>query len=117
MPDPSKIFGPFDRGDGQPIYADPTAVLRRLWLGAGGKLHEVMEKARGEDSDESWQAQDTLVAAARPAFGLVPFDPLTGQSSDDHALDVLDEFNAWYEKKNLIAATEPTSPPSTAPTS
>src|SRR5262247_2191792 len=90
------IFGPYDRGDGQPTYGDPLALYRRLSSALDGEPNTWLRKLKSESEQERFDALDRIVPAALEVFGLVPFDPATGQGAQEiDCVNVFKAFNRW----------------------
>jgi hypothetical protein len=81
---------------------DPVALHRRLVLAGNGKLNDWLA-TWGDDAAaevDVARAEEALVAAARTAFNLKPFDA-DGGSTDRDAIDALCHFLEWTEGKDL----------------
>jgi len=106
-----RIFGPYFNGL-QSVYGDPLQINRRLVHALDGDPAPVHERANSQEEAERFEAREKLVVAARYAFGMVEFNPTTGQGAVE--LDVwtaLNSFLEWREKKDSTAVTLPTSQP------
>lgn len=94
------VFGPYHRGDGVEIYADPLAVNRAIVKALKGDHNRVLAELSHEVEDVRLEAEGQAVDAARPAFGMHPFDPETGAGvTDKEVLDVLCQFCEYLEQK------------------
>lgn len=105
------IFGPYDRGDGKQVYADPFEIDAALREAMQADYSEVQRQAVS-DEPGALQAKKKLVMGTRKAFGLAPFDPQTGRGYT--GARVIEVWNAWADycvKKNGNPGTGPTSPP------
>lgn len=103
------IFGPFDRGDGHQVYADPIRVRRRLTRLLDGDPRRALAACRGPDPGLALEAEERVFAAAIQAFDLVPFDPATGQGlREDGIVAVLNAFLSWEEAQRDFFGTSPT---------
>lgn len=111
------IYGPFDRGDGIHVFADPVRVKRRLTKLLDGQPGKVIRRSRDETAPElALEAEERVIAATARAFDLIPFDPETGGGvRDDQAIALLNDFLSWLDQKKTSAATSPTWPPPTGP--
>ena len=94
------IFGPFDRGDGQQVYADPLAVYRDLVLATGGEHNRLLTESGSEDELQRLAAEGQLIPAARQALRLVDFSLETGEgATDQQVLKILFAFTEWMSAK------------------
>ena len=110
-----QIFGPFYDGVHDQVYADPLHVRRILTLRLEGKPNDWLKITNSPDESDKAVAIGKVVPAAQEAFGLVPFDPKTGQGADEaYTLRVLDKFLRWQEAKKSSPRSCPTSQPPTA---
>lgn len=98
------------------LYGDPLALQRRLTMACKCDPNELWEQTQeGVPLDQRWLAQEKMCKAVREAFGMVPFDPLTGTGArDEHCLAAWNEFWSWMGEKKNQPASSPTSQPSTA---
>jgi hypothetical protein len=104
-----RIYGPYHDGR-EPVYADPLAVWRKLTVATRGELAALLARYN-ENGTSQDLAAGPLAEAAVAAFGLVPFDKLTGHGAcEDDALWLLGDFLAWRAEKKNGAVTSPTSP-------
>ena len=105
------------------VYADPIAVLRALKLATRGRLSKLIEEANainpvpGPDAAPPPDPEDPrhltallarggLAGAVVSAFGLPPFDPMSGQGTlEEEALDLLRAFLEWQHAKKLSGET------------
>lgn len=109
--------------DGQVLFADPIAVHRLLGIHTGGRLAHFVNLVRvmnppaeGEedrrppqDSPEWVQAQQAwgvLAQATIAAFGLPPFDAMTGTGTlEAEAQELFVRFWAWTTEKKSNPST------------
>ena len=99
------VFGPFGRGDGTEIFADPLAVYRRLVLATEGEHNRLLADTQSTDEQVRLAAEDKLVPAAREALGLVPFNPEDGSGTTDReALTALRAYVEWMNSKKQAGA-------------
>lgn len=111
--DERRIFGPYQKGDGTTIYADPVRVYRRLVAALGGNVAKAIEQANNPVEEVACEATEKVVAAAVFALNLVGFDETTGHGlRDDEVIDTLNRFWAWCAAQKKTAGTSPTSPTS-----
>lgn len=84
---------------GKDRFADPHKVRRVLHLHLGNSLSETIAIANGKDNPDPqlwFEAWDRLVGSVCAAFGLEPFDPVTGAGAkDDDCRDLLTAFFKW----------------------
>lgn len=98
----------------QEVYADPLMVHRHLMRLLDGASERIVNEANSDDVAISTPARDKLVAATRQAFGLLPFDPMTGAGAvEEEVMRIWDDFNCWLDKKKAKQETSPTDSPST----
>jgi hypothetical protein len=132
-----RVFGPYHDGRGE-AYADPLEAHRLLYQQAGGRLGQLLDDARAsgpvdspDDSEEAralkarnraeidaraFGAALVLLAAARKAFQMAPFDRATGQGATEAGCwEVLDSFLVFLDDEKKSTATSPTSAPPSAP--
>ena len=116
-PEQRQIFGPYFNGV-QPVYGDPLCLYRRLVHALDGEPGRYLRGLKDAVEDVRFEAAEKLIAAARSVFGLVPFQPDTGQGTlDREALTVLRQFILWRDeqKKNgPMKSTLPTPAPDAA---
>lgn len=94
------VFGPYLDGE-KMRYGDPLAISRRLNQAAGGDVNRVIEDDRSEDPAVSGPAREKLLAAARFALEMVPFDILTGRGAQEgDIMAALRLFLEWVQKKS-----------------
>jgi hypothetical protein len=101
--------------------ADPVRLYRKLNHLCDGDVNKVWADVYAGVTDEGedpmqepirYQAEEKLLAAAREAFGLAPFNEETGEGADDDCCWLaLKTFGAWTQKKSASTETTPTSPP------
>jgi len=124
-----RVFGPYGNGREQ-VYGDPDAILRRLLHCLDGdpnrflrdyladRLFDEAGNETGRDPQKealAFAATERLLDAARDAFGLVPFDPVTGQGvTERQALGVLFGFVDYLDGLKKKRAAPPISPRLTA---
>jgi hypothetical protein len=111
------------------VVADPLLLRGKLTLAAlqrGKTVAGVIDAANKVDLEditdielsEAWAALDMLSDISIEAFGLVTFDPATGNGADmAHAIGLVDHFYKWCEKKNPPQDLQPTSTPPSESTS
>ena len=122
-----QIFAYF--ANGAQLWADPIRAHRLMLQHTAGKLNDLIAKAnKGAKTEhqmpaepgtveyvQALEAKGILAEAATAAFGLMPFDPATGQGTlESEALDVLIQFLAWLDQKKTTGGTT-TSPEHSAP--
>lgn len=114
-PEERGIFGPYDPGDGTPVYADPIRVRRKLSAYLDGRWEIVFGQMVQKDNPLlADEARDRVLAAAVAALELVSFDRSTGQGlTEDRVVAVLNDFLAFEEQKKTTGGTMPTLQPST----
>lgn len=112
----------FSNGE-QIVAADPLALRGALTMKAlerGKALNALIDTSSKIDVAganeieiaEAWGALMMLAEIATEAFGLIPFDNVTGAGADTaHALGVLNHFHVWCEKKNQSHVSPPTFTP------
>ncbi len=108
------------------VFGDPIALHRALIKGLraqGGDLAEVCKLANTHEmvdgvlvqvrpQSQAAEYQEYLYAAAREAFGLGVFKPLTGEGIlDEDVLKIIDSFFEWEAKKKASTDPSPMSPP------
>ena len=109
------------------VFADPLflrAQLKMLALQLAGKdISKIIDTAnktdlKGASEIELSEAYGALMALAEistQAFGLVPFNPDTGEGATKaHAIGVVNHFYLWLQKKNQRPVSRPTSTPHSA---
>jgi hypothetical protein len=93
--------------------------MRLLLQHTAGRLNDLCAEANRTSKDNpqpvqagtheyaiSQAARGALAEAAIHAFGLPPFDPLTGQGAlEDEALAILREFMDWAAQKKTPTGT------------
>lgn len=110
-----RIFGPYFNGVG-PVYADPMTIRRRLYYYLDGDPNKVIRDTRAEDPALRFQAKERLVAAAREAFEMIPWDAQAGRGAlEVDVMKALKDYLVWLEKKdeqvpNLPTWSQPTAP-------
>ncbi len=98
----------------KPVFGDPLTLYRRLLARLGSDPNALIEQVNHEAVEVSAPATETFLIAVRAAFDMVPFDAVTGKGSrDEDAFAAFNQFSDFIEKKNLSAATSPTSSPPT----
>lgn len=114
-PEERCIFGPYDKGDGTLVYADPMRVRRRLKAMLDGNPEKVLAQATQTDVPQfASEATDRVLAAAVYALDLVPFDATTGAgATEDMVVGVLNSFLAFEAEKKTTEPSCPTWPPPT----
>ena len=110
-----QIFGPYLRGDGTEVMADPLRVRRKLKALLDGDPKKAVEQARDPTIPVlADKAMDRVLAAAVEALDLVAFDPATGEGLDEgQVIAVLNEYIAWEEATALFFGQTPTTQPFT----
>lgn len=93
-----------------PIAADPYELLRDMTIALQGSINGVLGEWRCEDEVASAIAEKRLVAAARTAFGMDPFDRTDpqggGGATSTEVLKTLLEFLQFLgQKKSGVPAT------------
>lgn len=109
-----KIYGPYDRGDGVHVWADPVATRRELVHQLGGDLDQVLADYHSPAEPQAYAATKALAAATVAALGLMPFSPETGCGlTEDEVLAELGRFFDFEEakKKSVPTSSTPTSSP------
>lgn len=108
-------------------FGDPIALHRGLILALraqGGDLAEVCKLANSHEPNDQGvmvrvrpdaqavEYQGYLLGAAREAFGLGGYNPMTGEGVlDEDVYKVLDSFFDWEAKKKASTDPSPTSVP------
>lgn len=107
------IFGPYNNGKAD-VYGDPLAIHRRLVHHLGGDPNQFLKDYRSEVEPVAFEATQRLLAATTSAFGLFPFDPMTGEgATEDDTLNVLFDLVDWLESKKKSTGNSLTSSPAT----
>lgn len=113
-------------------FGDPIALHRALVLALrpqGGDISEVCKMANSHENNDAGKMvrvrpdlqaaeyQGYILAAAREAFSLGNFNPMTGEGvMDETVYQVLDAFFEWEDKKKANTDPLPTcAPPSETP--
>lgn len=110
-----RVF-PYDSGGG-PVYGDPVAIQTRLTVALGGRLNRLLadfyfdskqdgltEEQREAGRLASCAAAEQIRAAVREAFGLVPFDPLTGAGATAADCDrALAAWLRWVDEAKKVS--------------
>lgn len=108
-----RVFRYFDGSAA--VYADPMALNRRLIHELGGEQDAVFADSHSPVDGVAYPAVERLLAAARRAFGMAPFDPATGTGPlEKDVRRVLNEFLDFFGEPATPPASTATSPPSTA---
>ncbi len=111
------VYGPFFSGAGA-VYGDPIRIRRLLTDLLDGDPKKALEGVSGPIPELRIEATERVLRAVVVAFGLVPFDPATGQGlREDEVKGRLDDFLDWWSELKKKRETLPTSVPSTAPAS
>lgn len=98
----------------KPVYGDPYAIFRQLIAGCDGDFEGVVKAWSGDNLAMRVKAIDKLLSVSRKAFGMVPFNPMTGDgATDEDVQQVLETFFEWSAQKKTKQGTSPTSPPAT----
>ncbi len=107
-----QIYGPYFSGV-TAVYADPIRVRRLLTDLLDGNPGKALAALAGPIPELRIEATERVLRAVVVAFGLVAFDPTTGQGlREDEVKGRLDDFLAWWAEVKKKPATSPTSPPS-----
>ncbi len=111
-----QIFGPYDRGDGQEVFADPLRIRRRLRDLLDGDVAKAVARTKGEIPALRLEAMDRLLAAAVLALDLVPFNLATGQGAkEDLIVCNLNAFLDWEEVQKKTDEGTPGWPGASGP--
>jgi hypothetical protein len=98
------------------LFGDPLALRRKLNVSCGcdpAELWDRMEKS--ESLTEKWALQGKMWQAVREAFGMLPFDPLTGKGAqDEHCIKAWNDFWLWMDEKKNPQPSSQTPPPRSA---
>lgn len=109
-----QIFGPFNDGRGNWIFADPLKIRRILTIELDGDPNKWFRETSQGDEKSRAVAVGRVATAALKAFSMAPFDPKTAQGADEaKCLSILDQFLQWQDAKKSSTKTCPTSQPST----
>lgn len=102
MPDNSSFWFAYHDGR-QELKGDPLSLQRALRRETQGTLEQLLKSARDSDPMVSVPAAEAVLAATRAAFGLMPYDPTTGEGVMDRDVIALlrqfREFDAQVKKK------------------
>lgn len=86
-------------GDDGKQFGDPLRILRLLTTACGGDLASVVNGAQSPAPNIAAKHQATLDFAIRAAFGLKPYDEVTGQGKTcGEAADLLANFFDWRDR-------------------
>lgn len=117
LPSFDRVFGPYFDGKAE-VYADPFEAYRLVWQYLDGEPNEWIDKRSSPDPETSSRATEKIVQATRYAFGVEPFDPVTGGGLlEDDLIDLLDRFILYCVKKKQTPSSLATSSGPTGPTS
>lgn len=107
-----RIYGPYQDGRGNQVFADPEAVYRHLMAETAGELNAITSQYNESELGMAIVAE-RLASAAIVAFDLKPFDKATGQGTlQDDALNLVGNFLDWRDQKKTPPAASPTFAPS-----
>ena len=83
------------------VWGDPWAVRCKLAQALGGDLPAIVEQFNDRENEaRALAAAEKLVAAARVAFGMKPFDPETGEgATHGHCVEAYRAFVEFCEAK------------------
>lgn len=108
----------FEYFDGEKkLFGDPLALQRKIRIALGADWDFVREHTGPGDHEEPQKsiAHGKMLAAVREAFGMRPFDPLSGKGATDKlCLATWNTFSSWLDEKKNPPVTSPTTPPFSA---
>lgn len=94
------------------VFGDPLVILRVFTRHCEGDVEGVFKLTQSENPDQSIVASEKVIAAARKAFVMLPFNPEDGTGATDEVVfSELGRFFDWWAKKKSTTANSPTLPP------
>lgn len=113
--DERRIYGPYFNG-AKEVLADPLALNRKIKALMGGNPAKLVEDYNSGIAEVAFEAGERFFAAVREAFGLVAFDPETGDGmTESDCLKCWNDFQSWLKKKDVTDRNSPTSVPPLVP--